>query len=89
LTQSDKTEDMAAYTGRRAPNVSQYIANLNTIPSAHELASSDLSLAGADDLDFLTNAEFFDFDSFNPGPVNVDLHPRRHNNTPLEGESYR
>jgi len=52
------------YNARRAPNVSQYLANLNTIPDAQELASqAELSL-GDDGLDFLTNAEFFDFDQF-------------------------
>lgn len=52
------------YHGRRAPNVSQYLANLNTIPT-HEQLASEINL-GEGDLDFLTNAEFFDFDSFHP-----------------------
>ena len=58
-----------AYNGRRAPNVSQYLQNLNTISSGHDLPS-DINL-GEGDLDFLTNAEFFDFETstFNP---NVD-----------------
>ena len=56
---------MSNFNARRAPNVSQYLANLNTIPSAHELsAAADFSL-GDDGLDFLTNTEFFDFDTFN------------------------
>ncbi|KAK5127445.1 hypothetical protein LTR85_006784 [Meristemomyces frigidus] len=62
---------MSNFTGRRAPNVSQYLANLNTVPSAHELnasAQNDFPL-GDDGLDFLTNAEFFDFDNFNNGEV--------------------
>lgn len=56
---------------RRAPNVSQYLANLNTIPSAQELAAQQNAALDfhENDLDFLTNAEFFDFDQFNP---NVD-----------------
>ena len=70
---------MSAYNSRRAPNVSQYLANLNTIPSAHDL-STDINI-GDPDLDFLTNAEFFDFDSFNP---NVDFHTHTH--TPPNGE---
>lgn len=61
---------MSAYTGngRRAPNVSQYLHNLNTAPTAQELADQqhDLDLTTATDLDFLTNTEFFDFDQFNP-----------------------
>ena len=57
---------MASFNARRAPNVSQYIANLNTVPSAQDLAAqSDISLNDGD-LEFLTNTEFFDFDSFNP-----------------------
>ncbi|KAK5746369.1 hypothetical protein LTR17_000749 [Elasticomyces elasticus] len=52
-----------AYNGRRAPNVSAYLANLNTIPSAQEVAAGQADFALADDgLDFLTNTEFFDFD---------------------------
>jgi len=64
---------MASYHGgghsRRAPNVSQYLANLNTVSPghAHDLPA-DINL-GDPDLDFLTNAEFFDFDSFTPAPV--------------------
>ncbi|TKA83481.1 hypothetical protein B0A55_00549 [Friedmanniomyces simplex] len=51
-----------AYHGRRAPNVSAYLANLNAIPSAQDIAGqADFPLAD-DGLDFLTNAEFFDFD---------------------------
>lgn len=53
--------------GRRAPNVSQYLANLNTIPSAQELAAQQNQIEfHENDLDFLTNAEFFDFDQFHP-----------------------
>jgi hypothetical protein len=62
---------MSSYSGRRAPNVSQYLANLNTVPSSHDVPA-DLSIGDAD-LDFLTNAEFFDFDSFNPH-VDVAAH---------------
>ncbi|KAK5116679.1 hypothetical protein LTR62_007353 [Meristemomyces frigidus] len=54
---------MASYNGRRAPNVSQYLANLNTIPSPQDAAAQNAFGTG-DDLDFLTNTEFFDFDTF-------------------------
>ncbi|OQO02957.1 hypothetical protein B0A48_11240 [Cryoendolithus antarcticus] len=56
---------MSNFAGaRRAPNVSQYLANLNTIPSQQEMAAqqADFDL-GNDGLDFLTNTEFFDFDA--------------------------
>jgi hypothetical protein len=54
---------MSAFSGRRAPNVSQYIATLNTIPSAHDIASQQQEAFGLeDDLALFTNAQFFDFD---------------------------
>nr|POF01405.1 regulatory protein cys-3 [Quercus suber] len=57
------------FTARRAPNVSAYLANLNSVPSAQDVAAqSDFDL-GDDGLDFLTNTEFFDFDNFNPDPA--------------------
>ena len=49
--------------GRRAPNVSQYIANLNALPTAHDIASQHNDRFGLeDDLTLFTNTEFFDFD---------------------------
>ncbi|SMR60868.1 unnamed protein product [Zymoseptoria tritici ST99CH_1A5] len=58
---------MSGYNPRRAPNVSQYLQNLNTIPSPQDHLAQQAELSLADDgLDFLTNAEFFDFDQFNP-----------------------
>lgn len=53
---------MASYNGRRAPNVSQYIANLNTIPSASDMAAQQEFPAFDDDLAVFTNTQFFDFD---------------------------
>lgn len=47
---------MATYSGRRAPNVSQYIANLNTIQdgTVDDTLQEDLSL--------FATTDFFDFD---------------------------
>jgi len=49
---------MTSYGGRRAPNVSQYLANLNTVqdgsPTENILAQDDLSL--------FATTDFFDFD---------------------------
>jgi len=57
---------MAAFNNsRRTPNVSQYIANLNAVPTSQELAAQNDDFTLSDDLAFLTNAEFFDFDTFN------------------------
>lgn len=54
---------MAAFNGRRAPNVSQYVANLNAIPSAHDVAlQQQEGFSLDDDLAMFTNTEFFDFD---------------------------
>lgn len=54
---------MSGYSPRKAPNVSQYIANLNTLPSAHDLATQQQDgYPLDDDLAIFTNAEFFDFD---------------------------
>ncbi|KAL3418038.1 basic region leucine zipper [Phlyctema vagabunda] len=53
---------MSAYNGRRGPNVSEYIANLNAIPSAQEMASQQEYPNIDDDLAMFTNTQFFDFD---------------------------
>ena len=64
---------MSAYNARRAPNVSRYLANLNTMPSPPDSANQQQNLALADNsLDFLTNTEFFDFDQFNPAAAAFD-----------------
>jgi hypothetical protein len=65
---------MSNFTGRRAPNVSAYLANLNTILSHEEQAThNDFSLDDGN-LDYLTNAEFFDFDLSAPAPVDFQQH---------------
>jgi hypothetical protein len=51
-----------AYSGRRGPNVSAYIANLNAIPTAEDLQSSNQESFIDDDLAMFTNTQFFDFD---------------------------
>jgi hypothetical protein len=51
-----------AYNGRRGPNVSEYIANLNAIPTAQDLQSSNQDSFIDDDLALFTNTQFFDFD---------------------------
>ncbi len=51
------------YNGRRGPNVSEYIANLNAIPSAQDIQTIDQqSFNFDDDLALFTNTNFFDFD---------------------------
>ncbi len=54
---------MSAFNGRRVSNVSQYVANLNAIPSAHDAAlQQQEGFSLEDDLAMFTNTEFFDFD---------------------------
>jgi len=54
---------MSGYNGRRGPNVSQYVAKLNTIPSAQDTTSRNQDpLEIESDLALFTNTEFFDFD---------------------------
>ena len=56
--------------------MSQYIANLNAIPSAHDIATQQQEGFNLeDDLAIFTNAEFFDFDlgeNIDQSPVNYD-----------------
>jgi hypothetical protein len=53
---------MSTYNGRRAPNVSQYIANLNTIPAVNDTPTQQDFGNFDDDLTLFTNTQFFDFD---------------------------
>ncbi|KAL4906386.1 hypothetical protein BDW74DRAFT_176716 [Aspergillus multicolor] len=64
---------MAEYNGRRAPNFSQYLDDLNAIPSPYDVAVQQQQQDGFNldqDLSLFTNTEFFDFDlnlpSFEP-----------------------
>jgi hypothetical protein len=67
------------YNGRRGPNVSEYIANLNAIPSAQDLQNSNEPFTNDDDLAMFTNTQFFDFDlsqdaDFQNTDLDVDGH---------------
>ena len=61
---------MEGYKGRKAPNVSSYLANLNALPSAHDVASQQQQQQQQQQEDFsfddelaqFTNAEFLDQD---------------------------
>jgi len=60
---------MAGYNGRRAPNFSQYIDDLNAIPSPYDQAlqqqqQQQTSYNLDTELALFTNTEFFDFDKF-------------------------
>ncbi|KAJ5179727.1 hypothetical protein N7492_002937 [Penicillium capsulatum] len=60
---------MAGYNGRRAPNFSQYLDDLNAIPSPYDQAMQqqqrqENTFNVDEELALFTNAEFFDFDKF-------------------------
>jgi hypothetical protein len=63
----------ASYHDRRpGPNVSEFVANLNAIPSAQDLQSARVDAYHLDDdLAMFTNTQFFDFDAGGP---DSDLH---------------
>jgi hypothetical protein len=68
---------MATYNGRRGPNVSQYIRDLNTM-SPQESTGEEHFME--DGLALFTNTEFLDLDSgqntdFHSQPVKVDVEP--------------
>ena len=57
---------MEVYKGRKAPNVSNYLANLNAIPSAHDTALQQQDeINFEDELAQFTNTDFLDFDADN------------------------
>jgi len=53
---------MSGYSGRKGPNVSQYIADLNTIPSAQEIAFQEQNSFVEDDVLSFMNTDFIDWD---------------------------
>lgn len=84
---------MSNFAGRRAPNVSQYLANLNTIPSHEEQqAAADFTLDDGN-LDYLSTAEFFDFDLSVPAPIDFQQHapqpPQQQQQNSMTGPGYQ
>ncbi|KAF2490731.1 hypothetical protein BU16DRAFT_469769 [Lophium mytilinum] len=63
-----------SYNGRRGPNVSQYIANLNTIQPAEDLPDPLLNIE--EDLALFTNTEFIDWDHATAAPPRTSALPR-------------
>lgn len=63
---------MSIYNGRRAPNFSQYLEDLNAIPSPYDQALQQQQQDSFNvdaELALFTNTEFFDFDKF--GDLNL------------------
>lgn len=52
--------------------MSEYIANLNAIPSAQEMQSNQENFNIDDDLAMFTNTQFFDFDVGNGADLHTD-----------------
>jgi hypothetical protein len=50
---------MSGYNGRHGPNVSKYVANLNTIPTQQDLLAEPLNIE--EDLALFTNNDFIDW----------------------------
>lgn len=77
-----------AFTPRRGPNVSEYVANLNTIPSEQDLQSHPSDFKFEDDLAMFTNANFFDFDlpQTSTASFALDTHPRVTSPTDLKSK---
>lgn len=57
-----KPHKMSTYNGRRAPNVSRYLQDLNAISPENTTANEE-NFNVDDQLSFFTNTEFFDLDS--------------------------
>ncbi|KAL8696060.1 MAG: hypothetical protein Q9224_002994 [Gallowayella concinna] len=54
---------MAGYAGRKGPNVSQYLSNLNAIPSENDLATqSPEGFDFSNELSTFTNTKFLEYD---------------------------
>ncbi|KAL8901023.1 MAG: hypothetical protein Q9207_005402 [Kuettlingeria erythrocarpa] len=53
---------MTGYVGRKAPNVSHYLSNLNAIPSDQDVGTQQPDDFDFNDLATFTNTQFFDFD---------------------------
>lgn len=71
---------MANFAGRRAPNVSQYIANLNVVQSKDENTfHPDETFDFEHDLNMFTNTEFLDF----PVDESIEFHTSGPEQLPL------
>ncbi|KAK2803983.1 hypothetical protein FQN50_006789 [Emmonsiellopsis sp. PD_5] len=68
---------MSGFNGRRAPNFSQYLNELNTIPSPYDQAQQQQEQQDLFDVDaelaLFTNAEFLDFDAVGGELPPVDM----------------
>ncbi|KFY31632.1 hypothetical protein V494_07930, partial [Pseudogymnoascus sp. VKM F-4513 (FW-928)] len=81
------------HEGQRGPNVAEFIANLNAIPTAQDLAAqSQQDFNFDDDLAMFTNATFFDFDigqdaDLQPAALGFDGQQQRGGDAQLQNTS--
>ena len=76
MSASSQKDKMSTYNGRRGPNVSQYLRDLNAISPQDSTNEENFNME--DSLSFFTNTEFFDLDSgqntdFQAPPVKPDV----------------
>lgn len=74
---------MAGYHGRHGPNVSQYVAHLNTVPSPQDFVN-EAPLNIEEDIALFTNSDFIDWDVNNfdlNTPLDFDLNPESNTTT--------
>jgi hypothetical protein len=77
-----------AYDGRRAPNVSEFVSQLNAIPTAQDLQNAE-NFNLDEDLSMFTDTQFFDFDlgqaaDLRPFDFDVSGHPAAADNGDLK-----
>ena len=73
---------MSEFNGRRAPNFSQYLDDLNAIPSPYDQAIQQQQQESYNfdaELSLFTNTEFFDFDQL--GDLNLPTFDAMEENT--------
>jgi hypothetical protein len=81
---------MSTFNGRRGPNVSQYLRELNTLPAVHE--STREELPNDEELALFSTTQFFDFDlgqntDFQAPPAKPDAAETKAQDTPSEAVS--
>jgi hypothetical protein len=77
---------MSSYNGRRVPNFSQFLDDLNTIPSPYDqaLQQQDDSFNIDAELALFTNAEFLDFDSHGDMSIPLTYEPLEEERSQLQ-----
>lgn len=76
---------MSGYNGRRGPNVSSYVQQLNSVPMSQDITAPDDDFGNLqDEMAMFTNTEFYDFGLGELGDLNQATEP----NTRPQSASY-